>query len=336
MQAREILIALAIVQIERGMLTLVPGTLGLAHHHIGLDAATGSNLQATTGTCRGSSDKLSVEVRGNRGSALKNARSNRDLCIDRSMAAREDRCNELRDIRVGLGRIRILVQCKRCRSQIAGKVERALGRIERGHNTSAQPARKTHQARQANQAALGLIYVGCRGKVLNIVRNLVQHCISQARGRLSTAAHQLNTLTHGNAARRMQIEHLEGRDAKRHANARRDLFGLIQKLIEQLIQNALRGGNTERQTRGKSRIALVNSLGGSTGRQHIACVHAAAIGLHQHIERKLARGRQLAHDSTPHVRSAPCRPAAQAEAAMARLPSGLTSSSSTAPSERPR
>ncbi len=39
---------------------------------------------------------------------------------------------------------------------------------------------------------------------------------------------------------------------------------------------------------------------------------------------------------TPHVRSAPCRPAAQAEAVMARLPSGLTSSSSTAPSERPR
>lgn len=49
MQAREILITLAIVQIERGVLTLVPGTLGLAHHHIGLGAATGANLQATTG-----------------------------------------------------------------------------------------------------------------------------------------------------------------------------------------------------------------------------------------------------------------------------------------------
>ena len=43
MQAREILIALAIVQIERGMLTLVRGTLGLAHHHVGLGAATGTN-----------------------------------------------------------------------------------------------------------------------------------------------------------------------------------------------------------------------------------------------------------------------------------------------------
>ena len=336
MQACEILIALAIVQIERGMLTLVPGTLGLAHHHIGLGAATGSNLQATTGTCSGSSDKLSVEVRGNRGSTLKHARCNRDLRIDRSMAAREDRRNELRDIRVGLGRKRILVQCKRRGGQITGKVERALGRIERGHNTSAQPTRKTHQTRKANQTALGLIHVRCRGKILHVVRNLVQHRVSQARGRLSTAAHQLNTLAHGNAARRMQIEHLEGRDAKRHANARRDLFGLIQKLIEQLIQNTLRGGNTERQTSGKSGIALVNGLGGSAGREHVARIHTAAIGLHQHIERKLARGRKLAHDKTPHVRSAPCRPAAQAEAVMARLPSGLTSSSSTAPSERPR
>ena len=95
MKAREILIALTIVQIERGVLTIIPSTLGLAHHHIGLGAATGANLQATTGTCCSSSDKLSVEVRGNRGSALKHARCNRDLRIDRSMTTREDRRNEL-------------------------------------------------------------------------------------------------------------------------------------------------------------------------------------------------------------------------------------------------
>ena len=95
MKAREILIALAIVQIERGVLTIIPSAHGLAHHHIGLGAATGANLQATTGTCCGSSDKLSVKVRGNRGSTLKHARCNRDLRIDRSMAAREDRRNEL-------------------------------------------------------------------------------------------------------------------------------------------------------------------------------------------------------------------------------------------------
>ena len=164
----------------------------------------------------------------------------------------------------------------------------------------------------------------------------MQHGIRQARSRLSAAAHQLNALAYGNATRRMQVKHLECRDTKRHAHTRCDLFGLIEKLVEQLIQNALRGGNAQRQTSGKRRIALVNGLGGSAGGQHVARVHAAAIGLHQHIERKLARGRQLAHDKTPQIRSAPCRPAAQAEAAMARLPSGLTSSSSTAPSERPR
>lgn len=175
MQAREILIALTIVQIERGMLTLVPGALGLAHHHIGLGAAARANLKATTGTGRGSRNKLGVEVRGNRGSTLKHARCNRDLRIDRSMAAREHGCHKLGDKRVGLGRKRILVQCKRRRRQIACKVERALGRIERSHNASAQPARKTHQARQADQASLRLIHVGCRGKVLNVDRNLVQH-----------------------------------------------------------------------------------------------------------------------------------------------------------------
>ena len=164
----------------------------------------------------------------------------------------------------------------------------------------------------------------------------MQHGVRQTGGRLSAATNQLNTLTYGNATWGMQVEHLEGRDAKRHANTRRDLFRLIEELIEQLVQNALRRGNAQRQTRGKSGIALVNGLGGSTGRQHVACVHTATLGLHQHIERKLARGRKLAHDNTPHVRSAPCRPAAQAEAAIARLPSGLTSSSSTAPSESPR
>ena len=164
----------------------------------------------------------------------------------------------------------------------------------------------------------------------------MQHGIGQTGGRLSSAAHQLNALTHRNAARRMQIEHLEGRDTERHANTRRNLFRLIKKLVEQLVQNTLGGCNSKCQTSGKSRIALVNGLGRSTGRQHVARVHAAAIGLHQHIERKLARGRQLAHDKTPQIRSAPCRPAAQAEAAIARLPSGLTSSNSTEPSERPR
>ena len=44
MQTCEILVALAVVQIECGVLTVVTGTLGLAHHHIGLGATTGANL----------------------------------------------------------------------------------------------------------------------------------------------------------------------------------------------------------------------------------------------------------------------------------------------------
>ena len=206
------------------------------------------------------------------------------------MAAREDRRDELRDIRIGLVRKGVLMQGQRRGGQIASKVERTLWGIERGHNTSAKPTRQTHQARQTNQASLRLIYIGRSGKVLNVVRDLMEHGIGQTSGRLSSAAHQLNALTHRNAARRMQIEHLEGRDAKRHANTRRDLFGLIEKLIEQFIQNTLCGGNTERQASGKRGIALINGLGRSTGRQHVACIHTAAIGLHQYIERKLARG----------------------------------------------
>ena len=108
----------------------------------------------------------------------------------------------------------------------------------------------------------------------------MQHGIGQAGGGLSTAAHQLNTLTYGNAARGMQVEHLEGRDTKRHANTRRNLFGLIEKLIEQLVQNTLRGGNTQRQAGGKSGITLVNSLGRCARGQHVTRIHTAAIGLH--------------------------------------------------------
>ena len=108
----------------------------------------------------------------------------------------------------------------------------------------------------------------------------MEHGIGQTGGRLSSAAHQLNALTHRNATRRMQIEHLEGRDTKRHANTRRNLFRLIEKLIEQLVQNTLRGGNTQRQAGGKSGIALVNSLGRCARGQHVTRIHAAAIGLH--------------------------------------------------------
>ena len=44
MQAREILVTLAIVQIECSVLTVVAGTLSLAHHHIRLGTTTGANL----------------------------------------------------------------------------------------------------------------------------------------------------------------------------------------------------------------------------------------------------------------------------------------------------
>ena len=71
MQAREILIALAIVQIERGMLTLIPGTLGLAHHHIGLGTTTGTNLKAATRARGSCGDKLRVEIRCHRGSTTR-------------------------------------------------------------------------------------------------------------------------------------------------------------------------------------------------------------------------------------------------------------------------
>ena len=225
-KAREIQIALAVVQIECSMLTLIAGTLGLAHHHIGLGATTGTNLKATTRARGSCGDELRIEIRCNRGSTLKHTRSNGNLGINRGMAAREDRRDELRDIRIGLSHKGVLMQGQRRGGQIAGKVKRTLWRVKRRHNASAQPARKTHQARQTNQASLRLIHIGRRGKVLNIVRNLMQYGIGQASGGLSAAADQLNTLTYGNAATRMQIEHLEGRDTKRHANTRRNLLGL--------------------------------------------------------------------------------------------------------------
>ena len=96
MQTREILIALAVVQIECGVLTIVAGTLGLTHHHIGLGATTGADLQATPGTGRRSSDELGVKVRGHGRRAFKQARRNGGLGIDRRMATREHRRNKLR------------------------------------------------------------------------------------------------------------------------------------------------------------------------------------------------------------------------------------------------
>ena len=141
MQASEIQIALAIMQIERRMLTLIARTLGLAHHHIGLGATTGTNLKAATRARGSCSDKLRIEIRCHRGSTLKHTRSNGNLGINRGMAAREDRRDELRDIRIGLGRKGVLMQGQRRGGQIAGKVKCTLWRVERCHNASAQPTR---------------------------------------------------------------------------------------------------------------------------------------------------------------------------------------------------
>ena len=147
MQASEIQIALAIMKIERRMLTLISRALGLAHHHIGLGATTGTNFKAASRASGSCGDELGVEIRCHRGSTLKHTRSNGNLGINRGMAAREDRRDELRDIRIELSRKGVLMQGQRCGGQIAGKVQRALGRIERGHNASAQPERQAHQAR---------------------------------------------------------------------------------------------------------------------------------------------------------------------------------------------
>ena len=96
MQTSEIQIALAIMQIERRMLTLIARTLGLAHHHIGLGATAGTNLKAATRARGSCGDKLGVKVRGHGSSTLKYARRNRNLSIDRSMTAREHRHHKLR------------------------------------------------------------------------------------------------------------------------------------------------------------------------------------------------------------------------------------------------
>ena len=127
------------------MLTLITGTLGLAHHHIGLGTATGTNLKAASRARGSCGDKLGVEIRCHRGSTLKHTRSNGNLGINRGMAAREDRRDELRDIRIELGRKGVLMQGQRRGGQIAGKVKRALGRVERRHNAGAEPARQAHQ-----------------------------------------------------------------------------------------------------------------------------------------------------------------------------------------------
>ena len=160
MQASKIQVTLAIMQIERRMLTLIPRTLGLTHHHIGLGATTGTNLKTATRARGSCGDKLRVKVRGHRGSTLKHTRSNGNLGINRGMAAREDRRDELRDIRIGLGRKGVLMQGQWRGGQIAGKVKRTLWSVERCHNASAQPTRQSHQARQTNQASLRLIYIG--------------------------------------------------------------------------------------------------------------------------------------------------------------------------------
>ena len=141
MQASEIQIALAVMKIKCRMLTLIAGALSLAHHHIGLGTATGTNLKAASRARGSCGDKLCVKVRGHRGSTLKYARRNRNLGINRGMAAWEDRRDELRDIRIGLGSKGVLMKGQRRGGQIAGKVKRTLRRVERCHNASAQPTR---------------------------------------------------------------------------------------------------------------------------------------------------------------------------------------------------
>ncbi len=260
MQTSEIQIALAIMQIERRMLTLIARTLGLAHHHIGLGATAGTNLKAATRARGSCGDKLGVKVRGHGSSTLKYARRNRNLSIDRSMTAGNTGATSCD--RYGSG---LVAKAFSCRASGAGarlpaKLSAPSGvsndAIMRAHSQRGKPIRRDRRTKRRSDSS-----ASTAAKSSTLSATLCRTAFARPAADLAPLANQLNSLTHGNAARRMQVEHLEGRNTKRHANARRNLFGLIEKLIEQLVQNTLRGGYTQRQAGGKSGIALVNSLG---------------------------------------------------------------------------
>lgn len=141
------------------MLTLVAGTFGLAHHHIGLGATAGTNLQATPGTRRRSGDELGVKVRGNGSGAIKHAGRNRNLSIhDRRMATREYGCHKLRNVRIRLGRKGVLMQSERRRSQkLPAKLSAPSGvsddAIMRAQSQRGRPIKRDRRTRRRSDSS---------------------------------------------------------------------------------------------------------------------------------------------------------------------------------------
>ena len=336
-QTLEVLVAFTLMKVERIMFAVESGTASLAHHDKGFGPTAGADFETGAGTCRRRGDKLRIQVRRDRGRAVENTRSDSRRRTDGRIAAGKQRLDQRLDIRIGSKGICIYMKRKRGGGEVAdkGKTVPAIA-VERCDQPQAQPTGNTEHARKPHESALGFIGIGRFREITDMLGDPVEHGIRKSSRGLRTGTHKLDALTDGHAGLGMQIEYLERRDAKRHPHPRGNLVGLVEKSVEQLIEHALGRSNAQGETRCKGGVAGIERLGMGAGGKNIPRVHPATIGLHQHIERNLAGGGKFAHDRCPQLSSEPWIPAAQAEAGIARLPSGLTSRSSMQPSAAPR
>ena len=174
---------------------------------------------------------------------------------------------------------------------------------------------------------------------LSILGHATKHRVGKAGGTLCAAAHKLDALAHHDMGGLVKEEQLIGRNAQRVAHAGSDLRGLGDIAVEGLVERAARGAHTQGELAREGAVLgleMPEHLLGGTGVHKLADIGVSLAGDAQRaVGGHTGRG-DSRHYSASQFPRLPRTEAANSLPSMARLPSGLTSTTSSTPCAQPK
>ena len=169
-----------------------------------------------------------------------------------------------------------------------------------------------------------------------IARYAPEHGVRNTGGVRGARAGKLHPLAHRSDIGRRQEEHLERGEAHREADVEVELLRVVEMHIERRVERAARSRRAQGQTRGERGVACIEPCRRRFLWNDISHVSSLVRGASKGRQRHGSGARGRTHASAPQVPAWTRAPAAHAAASISRLPSGLTETSSRAPSEQPR
>ena len=147
----------------------------------------------------------------------------------------------------------------------------------------------------------------------------------------------LNPLTHHNVFWRMQIENLKRSKAERISKLWLQMPSFWKIGSKHSVKLTYGAYASQKQPRSESSVLLAKCIHLVRCTQKVTHTRMLSSALRRKVKCRCTSWSEFCHIyRRSHVYALSCSPAAKAEASIARLPSGRSSSTSSAPSEHPR